>query len=59
MNSETSESSKGKSDDEYRIRLAKEIKKKLEEKNWDEYERLIKMSRKIVYEVERNRLKKK
>jgi hypothetical protein len=58
MSSEINELSKEKSDEEIGQLLADEIKKKLKEKNWDEYDRLIKISRKRIYEVEKKRLKK-
>jgi hypothetical protein len=45
-------------EEEYGEWLANEIKKKLQEKNWDEYDKLIKISRKRVYEVENKRIKK-
>jgi len=45
-------------DDEYGKWLADEIKKKLKDKNWEEYDRLIAISRKRIYEVEKKRLKK-
>ena len=45
-------------DEEYGLWLAGEIKKKLQEKNWEEYDKLIKESRKRIYEVEAKRLKK-
>ena len=53
--SKISESIKAKSynDEE----LANEIKKKLQEKNWDEYDKLIKISRERVYAVEKKRFK--
>ena len=37
--------------------LANEIKKKLQEKNWDEYDKLIKISRERVYAVEKKRIR--
>ena len=45
-------------DEEYGVWLADEIKKKLQEKNWEQYDKLIKESRKRIYEVEAKRLKK-
>jgi hypothetical protein len=46
------------SDEKYGVWLASEIKKKLQEKNWEDYDKLIKLSRQRIYEVEHKRLKK-
>jgi hypothetical protein len=58
MSSETNGLSKENHDEQYRQWLASEIKKKLSEKKWPEYEALIRISRKIVYEAEKKRLRR-